>query len=63
MAGCEEDRVCCRSEGSGGSDVLVEGKKSAGRREETCMPWQGSRCRVYHEHAETETCAHVFMGH
>jgi hypothetical protein len=33
-----------------------------GRRWESCKPWRGSRCVVYHEHKETEACGDVFMG-
>ncbi|KAL5121178.1 hypothetical protein ACEQ8H_001030 [Pleosporales sp. CAS-2024a] len=29
---------------------------------ESCKPWRGSRCVLYHEHEETERCGDVFMG-
>jgi hypothetical protein len=29
---------------------------------EACKPWRGARCALYHEHAETESCANVFLG-
>ena len=29
---------------------------------ESCKPWRGSRCSVYHEHGETERCGELFMG-
>ncbi|KAF2260956.1 hypothetical protein CC78DRAFT_584169 [Lojkania enalia] len=32
------------------------------RKWESCKPWRGSRCTVYHEHKETEACADVFSG-
>ncbi|KAF2470410.1 uncharacterized protein BDR25DRAFT_369600 [Lindgomyces ingoldianus] len=32
------------------------------RKWEACKPWRGSRCRVYHEHRETENCGEMFMG-
>ncbi|KAF2252573.1 hypothetical protein BU26DRAFT_562308 [Trematosphaeria pertusa] len=40
------------------------GKKAYGapRKWESCRPWKGSRCMVYHEHRETEACWEVFMG-
>lgn len=51
MAGWEDGR------GRAGGDVLGKSGKW-----ETCKPWRGSRCRVYHEHEETERCADVFLG-
>ncbi|KAH7138232.1 hypothetical protein B0J11DRAFT_421763 [Dendryphion nanum] len=50
------------------SDELWEatGKRLARikrRKWESCKPWRGSRCRVYHEHKETEACGEVFLGH
>jgi hypothetical protein len=33
-----------------------------GRKWESCKPWRGARCRVYHEHNETDACGDVFMG-
>lgn len=54
---------------AGEEPVYVEGDKIAklrrraiGRRVESCKPWRGSRCRIYHEHRETEDCGDVFMG-
>lgn len=32
------------------------------RKWESCKPWRGSRCVLYHEHEETERCGDVFMG-
>jgi hypothetical protein len=32
------------------------------RKWQSCKPWRGSRCVVYHEHKETERCGDVFMG-
>ncbi|KAF1839610.1 hypothetical protein BDW02DRAFT_538944 [Decorospora gaudefroyi] len=32
------------------------------RKWEACKPWRGARCRLYHEHAETEKCEDVFLG-
>ncbi|KAF2641439.1 hypothetical protein P280DRAFT_425965 [Massarina eburnea CBS 473.64] len=29
---------------------------------ESCKPWRGSRCRIYHEHSETDSCGDVMMG-
>ncbi|PVH96659.1 hypothetical protein DM02DRAFT_644636 [Periconia macrospinosa] len=37
-------------------------RRGAGRKMESCKPWRGSRCKVYHEHRETEACGDVFMG-
>jgi hypothetical protein len=52
------------STGSGGAEGKVMGRKRGGwtRKWESCKPWRGARCRIYHEHAETEACADVFMG-
>jgi hypothetical protein len=32
------------------------------RKWESCMPWRGARCVLYHEHEETERCGDVFLG-
>jgi hypothetical protein len=39
------------------------GKKVRIRKWQSCKPWRGSRCAIYHEHKETDTCAEAFMGH
>ncbi|CAI6338991.1 unnamed protein product [Periconia digitata] len=53
----------------GEEPMYVEGDKiarlrrrAAGKKLESCKPWRGSRCRVYHEHKETDSCGDVFMG-
>lgn len=50
-------------EGKSGKRKRCYGSRS-GRlgRWESCKPWRGSRCAVYHEHRETEACGEVFMG-
>ena len=50
--------------GCEGGDGKVVARTRVGwsRKWESCKPWRGSRCRVYHEHAETEACGDVFMG-
>lgn len=37
-------------------------KLKHGRKWESCKPWRGSRCALYHEHRETEACGDIFMG-
>ena len=66
--------VACWEDGRVGLEEEGEGKgrrkKCYGRgvgngkvaRWESCKPWRGSRCVVYHEHRETEACRDVFMG-
>ena len=59
MAGWDDGRG--RWEGGEDADGgAAEGKGS--RKWEACKPWRGSRCRLYHEHEETERCGDVFMG-
>ncbi|KAF2174869.1 hypothetical protein K469DRAFT_612849 [Zopfia rhizophila CBS 207.26] len=54
MAGWEDGRGTREGEGLG---------KGLGQRKwESCKPWRGSRCKVYHEHKETDGCAEVMMG-
>lgn len=54
--------------GEDGEEGLADGKVMGrkrgawSRKWESCKPWRGARCRVYHEHAETEACTDVFMG-
>lgn len=60
VAGWEDGRAGLEEEGVG----KARRKKSYGRagRWESCKPWRGSRCAVYHEHRETDACGDVFMG-
>ncbi|KAF2278449.1 uncharacterized protein EI97DRAFT_254972 [Westerdykella ornata] len=37
-------------------------KKVRVRKWQSCKPWRGSRCAIYHEHKETERCGDIFMG-
>jgi hypothetical protein len=41
---------------------LRTGTGRAGFESGTCRPWKGSRCRLYHEHRETEACTDLVMG-
>jgi hypothetical protein len=34
----------------------LDGEKWRGWKWESCKPWRGSRCKIYHEHNETEVC-------
>jgi hypothetical protein len=47
-----------------GRGKSVENEEGDGekRKWESCKPWRGSRCVLYHEHEETERCGDVFMG-
>jgi hypothetical protein len=55
-------------DGRGRLEVLEEQEDIAGgvtgevKRWEACKPWRGARCALYHEHAQTERCADVFLG-
>jgi hypothetical protein len=49
--------------GVGLEGKVMRRKRGASMRKwESCKPWRGARCRIYHEHAETEACTDVFMG-
>jgi hypothetical protein len=50
-------RAFCGSCGAAGRDVV---RFEAGV--DVCKPWKGSRCVLYHEHKETESCGDVAMG-
>jgi hypothetical protein len=39
-----------------------EGKERRVKKWESCKPWRGARCMLYHEHDETEVCGEVFLG-
>ncbi|KAF2813754.1 uncharacterized protein BDZ99DRAFT_567498 [Mytilinidion resinicola] len=41
---------------------LQRGEGRAGFETGTCRPWKGGRCRLYHEHRETEACQDLVMG-
>ncbi|KAF2704217.1 hypothetical protein K504DRAFT_390721, partial [Pleomassaria siparia CBS 279.74] len=56
--GCEE---CCLA-WCVRTNTLGRSRGRGERKWESCKPWRGSRCRVYHEHEETDRCADVFMG-
>lgn len=45
-----------------GDKIAKLRRRGAGRKVESCKPWRGSRCRIYHEHRETDACGDVFMG-
>lgn len=54
-----------QEEGEEGMGMITDprtGKKHRVKRWQSCKPWRGSRCMIYHEHKETETCADLFMG-
>lgn len=48
------------TEGGAGEETKTIAKRV--RKWESCKPWRGSRCLLYHEHVETERCGDVFMG-
>ncbi|ORY03408.1 hypothetical protein BCR34DRAFT_591584 [Clohesyomyces aquaticus] len=48
--------------GSGNGLGLGTGSRCLARKFEDCKPWRGSRCKIYHEHKETQWCGDVFMG-
>ncbi|KAF2121960.1 hypothetical protein BDV96DRAFT_618446 [Lophiotrema nucula] len=65
LAGWEDGRTLSdgtveRREGSGMAKMSA--RKRGVRRWESCKPWRGARCGVYHEHKETDSCGDVFMG-
>jgi hypothetical protein len=39
-----------------------EAKERRVKKWESCKPWRGARCILYHEHEETESCGDVFLG-
>lgn len=45
----------------GGADGEEKSVKKV-KKLEACKPWRGSRCALYHEHAETERCGDIFLG-
>lgn len=65
--GGEWDGVTLDGSGGSGEDTVVSelpgGRKVRVKKWQSCKPWRGARCAVYHEHAETERCGDVFMGH
>ncbi|KAK7180644.1 hypothetical protein DPSP01_014041 [Paraphaeosphaeria sporulosa] len=62
VASWEDGRGGVLDGGDEGKGVARRRKACYGRRWESCKPWRGSRCVVYHEHKETEACGDVFMG-
>ncbi|OCK73412.1 hypothetical protein K432DRAFT_387411 [Lepidopterella palustris CBS 459.81] len=42
--------------------LLGKGRAEWEAGEEVCRPWKGARCRLYHEHAETEKCGVSALG-
>ena len=64
MAGCDDGRG--KGEDVEAADttegVRVQLKTRKGHMWETCKPWRGARCALYHEHDETENCGDIFMG-
>lgn len=47
---------------SGGSGSARGVKKVRFRKWQSCKPWRGARCAIYHEHRETARCEDVLMG-
>ncbi|KAF2025050.1 hypothetical protein EK21DRAFT_77364 [Setomelanomma holmii] len=66
MAGWDDGRGKCEVldepavDATGGG--AGEGKERRLKKWESCKPWRGARCMLYHEHEETERCGDVFLG-
>ncbi|KAF2827664.1 hypothetical protein CC86DRAFT_291023 [Ophiobolus disseminans] len=62
MAGWDDGRGKWEGGAEDADGGAGEGVARGKRKWEACKPWRGSRCRLYHEHEETERCGDVFMG-
>ena len=58
-----EDREASASMGEATEGGAGEGTKAwRARKWESCKPWRGARCVLYHEHDETVRCGDIFLG-
>jgi hypothetical protein len=66
MAAWDDGRGKCEFANGDANDTAsgAGGEKTARNMKKwgACKPWRGARCRLYHEHTETEICRDVFLG-